>query len=482
MQEKPIGNHSYTDFIFTGFLGFSEYKPFLFITIFFMFLVAVVGNSVIIFVIKTQPSLHSPMYFLIFAIAIVDLSSPITFVPNIFLNLVLKLNGISLCGCLVQMFLIHFISSFESTILLVMAWDRYVAICNPLRYNDYMNSSTFYKLSVVFLIRNGLFMSLIVILASTLSFCFSNVIEHFCCEHMALVGLACGETTKNSIMGLVTIFCIPGVDLLCICYSYINIFFAVLKSASGKARQKAVHTCGTHLIVIFVTYLLAFCSFFAYRIRNSMAPDVHILVSLVYLLFPCCFNPIIYGVRTKEIREQILKMVNGKKIGPENIKVASITSCKLSSYIRIITVVIKTASVKVRQKAFHTCSTHLIVMFFFYLSGSVSFPQATDGQSPVVQRAIKNRQTRMVQEGIGNGLRVILHRIPCQVGNQTVPVQGYFSLSLWHLHLICDLPNPLQDLARHETVAVDPDQLCRIKLEPLSPEVIVRFCMTPAAC
>ncbi|XP_041116076.1 olfactory receptor 52D1-like [Polyodon spathula] len=325
MQEKPVGNHSYTDFIFTGFPGFSEYKPYLFIPFFLMFLVAVVGNSVIIFVIKTQTSLHSPMYFLIFAIAIVDLSLPMTFVPNMLLNLVLNLNGISLDGCLVQMFLIHFISSFESTILLVMALDRYVAICNPLRYNDYMNSSTFYKLSIAFLIRSGLLISVIVILASTLSFCFSNVIEHFYCEHMALVGLACGETTKNSIMGLVTIFCIPGVDLLCICYSYINIFFEVLKSASGKARQKAVHTCGTHLIVIFVSYLLAMCSYLAYRIRNSMAPDVHILISLLYILFPCCFNPIIYGVRTKEIREHILKMVKGKKIDPENIKVASIT-------------------------------------------------------------------------------------------------------------------------------------------------------------
>ncbi|XP_041116070.1 olfactory receptor 52D1-like [Polyodon spathula] len=325
MQEKPVGNHSYTDFIFAGFPGFSEYKPYLFIPFFFMFLVAVVGNAVIIFVIKTQPNLHSPMYLLIFAIAIVDLSLPMTFVPNMLLNLVLNLNGISLGGCLAQMFSVHLICSFESTILLVMAWDRYVAICNPLRYNDYINSSTFYKLSVAFLIRSGLLISLIVILASTLSFCFSNVIEHFYCEHMALVGLACGETTKNSIMGLVAIFFMPGVDLLCICYSYINIFFAVLKSASGKARQKAVHTCGTHLIVIFVTYLLSMCSYLAYRIRNSMAPDTHILISVLYLLFPCCFNPIIYGVRTKEIREHILKMVKGKKIDPENIKVVSIT-------------------------------------------------------------------------------------------------------------------------------------------------------------
>ncbi|KAK6486445.1 olfactory receptor 52E4-like [Huso huso] len=325
MQEKTVGNHSYTDFILIGFPGFSEYKPYIYIPFFLMFLVAVVGNSVIIFVIKTQTSLHSPMYFLIFAIAIMDLSAPITFVPNMFLNLVLNLNGISLGGCLVQMFFVHLISSFESTILLVMALDRYVAICNPLRYNDYMNSSTFYKLSVAFLIRNGLLVSLIIILASTLSFCFSNVIEHFYCEHMALVGLACGETAKNSIMGLLAIFCIPVIDLLCICYSYINIFCAVLKSASGKARQKAVHTCGTHLIVIFVSYLLALCSYLAYRIRNSMSPDVHILTSLLCILFPCCFNPIIYGVRTKEIREHILKMVKGKKIHPENIKVASIT-------------------------------------------------------------------------------------------------------------------------------------------------------------
>ncbi|MBN3297253.1 O52K1 protein, partial [Amia calva] len=290
-----------------------------------MFVVATIGNSVIIFTIKTGASLHSPMYVLICAIAVVDLTLPVLFIPKMLFSLLFDWNEIALSDCLVQMFFIHFLGSFESTILLIMALDRYIAICNPLRYNDYINMTTFLKLSVAAFIRSGLLISIIIILAGSLSFCLSNVIEHCYCEHMALVGLACGDTTKNSIMGLIVVFCIPGLDLLFIFFSYFKIFSAVFKAAAGKSRQKAIHTCGTHLIVILVSYTLALCSFLAYRFGKSISPDMHILISVTYNIFPCCFNPIIYGIRIKEIREKILRSIKITKCNVMSIKVTSIT-------------------------------------------------------------------------------------------------------------------------------------------------------------
>ncbi|MBN3297252.1 olfactory receptor 52K1-like [Amia ocellicauda] len=325
MQENPAGNISHTHFILIGFPGLYEYRRILSIPFFIMFVVAIVGNSVIIYTIKTGASLHSPMYILICALAIVDLTLPFVFIPEMLLSFLFDWNEISLKGCLVQMFFFHFLGSFESTILLIMALDRYVAICNPLRYNDYINMTTFHKLFVAAFIRVFFFITLIVILAGSLFFCLSNVIEHCFCEHMALVVLACGNTAKNSIVGLLGIFFIPGLDLLFILFSYCKIFSAVFKTSARKYHHKAIHTCGTHLIVIVVSYTFALCSFLVYRFRHSVTPDVHVLMSVMYGIFPSCLHPIIYGVRTKEIRDQILKTVKGSKTKVIFITIPSIT-------------------------------------------------------------------------------------------------------------------------------------------------------------
>ncbi|XP_069045844.1 olfactory receptor 52K1-like [Lepisosteus oculatus] len=325
LQGHAAGNTSYVDFILIGFPGIYQHRRLLSIPFFVMFLFAIAGNSTIIFVIKTGSALHSPMYVLINTLAIVNLILPVFFVPKMLLNFLFDWNEISLLGCLIQMFFIHFVNSFESTILLVMALDRYAAICKPLRYNDYINTSTFLKLSAAAIIRSGIFVSIVVILAGSLSYCLSNVIEHCYCEHMALVGLACGSTTKNSIMGLIGIVCIAGLDFLFICFSYLKIFSEVFKTGSGKSCQKAMHTCITHLIVLVASYTLALCSFIAYRFGKSIPPDVHNLISVMYIIFPSCFNPVIYGVRTKEIRDQILRTVRWTKSDVISSKVASIT-------------------------------------------------------------------------------------------------------------------------------------------------------------
>ncbi|XP_015196745.2 olfactory receptor 52K1-like [Lepisosteus oculatus] len=308
MAEYRTVNNSHTEFVFNAFTGLKEHRRLLFIPFFLTLVSSLVGNTLLIFIIKTQRSLHSPMYVLIAAIACVDLSVPIIIVPKMLLGFLFDWNEISLSGCLLQMFFTYFVCSFQSTILLWMSLDRYVAICIPLRYSDYMNNSTIFKLFVAAVLRNGSFVLIIVILASRLNFCLSNVIDHCFCEHMALVNLACGDTTRNSIVGLIAVFCIPSIDVVFIVISYVKIFFVVSKMASGKSRQKAIHTCGTHLIVIGTSYVFTMMPLLAYRIKSSMSTDIRVLLSIMYLLFPSFFNPLIYGIRTKEIKEQILKI------------------------------------------------------------------------------------------------------------------------------------------------------------------------------
>uniref|UniRef100_A0A8C4RV40 Olfactory receptor 52K1-like n=1 Tax=Erpetoichthys calabaricus TaxID=27687 RepID=A0A8C4RV40_ERPCA len=328
MQDIQKHNFSYNIFIFSGFPGFLEKRQLLFILFSLLFIWAVGANSVIIHTIRTEHTLQSPMYILIGTIAVIDLVIPMTFAPKMLLGFLFDWNEISLVGCLVQMCFVHLTTSFQSTVLLEMALDRYVAICNPLRYNDYINNSTLMKMFVAVVIRNSIFIIIFTVAAGYLTFCMSNVIENCYCDHMSLVSLACENTLKNNIMGLVAIFFITVVDLLFICFSYFKIFHAVLKAISGKAREKAIHTCSTHLIVIIVGYLLTLCSYLAYRVKNSISTDAHILVNVLCGILLSCFNPVIYGVRTKEIRKLIVWKMKGGKISSVSLTAQEITTEK----------------------------------------------------------------------------------------------------------------------------------------------------------
>ncbi|XP_066556148.1 olfactory receptor 52E8-like [Amia ocellicauda] len=291
---------------------------------FLMFVLSFLGNTVLIITITAGSSLHSPMYVLICINACVDLTLVIIFVPKMLLSFLFDWNGITLLGCLVQMFFIHFVGTFQSTLLLGMALDRYVAICIPLRYNDYINISSFLKFSTVVFFRNMFLVLLVVVLASRLSFCASNVIDDCFCQHMALVSLACGNTSINSIIGLLAVFCITVIDAVIFVITYIKIASDVFKTHSGKSHVKAIHTCGTHLIVAGVTLIFTMSSFLAYRFKNSLPPNIHNLISIMYLLFPSTLHPIIYGIRTKAITEQILKLFQCRRIEPISMKVSSI--------------------------------------------------------------------------------------------------------------------------------------------------------------
>uniref|UniRef100_A0A8C1V0X8 Odorant receptor, family A, subfamily 112, member 1 n=1 Tax=Cyprinus carpio TaxID=7962 RepID=A0A8C1V0X8_CYPCA len=296
MGDRSV-NFSFTEFQLIGFTDLKAYRPLLFIPFCIILVYTVFANGILIIIIAKERKLHAPMYILIGLIAALGFFAPIHFIPRMLVGFLWEMNTITRHECLIQMFCLHFFACFQSTIVLGMAVDRYFAIIYPLRYTLLFT-----------LIRSGTIMFTLVALAAPLSFCESNVIHHCYCDHMALVSLACDSISKNNAMGLVVIICFVGIDISVIFFSYVKILHVVLGAAAGEDRWKAFHTYGTHLMVMMCFYFVGSITFLSRNLNIPIPVDVNTFLGVMYIVFPASVNPIIYGVRTKEIRNALLKM------------------------------------------------------------------------------------------------------------------------------------------------------------------------------
>ncbi|XP_075118587.1 olfactory receptor 52K2-like [Leptodactylus fuscus] len=298
-------HYPYQEFILLGFPGFRESRYLLFIAFFLVYLVILVTNSVVIHTVRTESSLHAPMYVLIALLCAVHICGTTAILPKMLPGFLFHQNHISLVGCLLQMFFIYFFIMMDCNLLLMMALDRYIAICKPLHYSTIMTRNNLVLLTIAALVRSVSTLTPVVYLASRVDFCRSNTIRHFACEHMALLGLACGSIAKNKLVGLsIRIFnLVFEISLLSISYSCI---IRAAMSISAGMRHKSLQTCGTHILVIFIYFFFRLSSSIVYRVSRSASQDIHNLISAIYLLFPPLVNPLIYGLRTKEIRIRIL--------------------------------------------------------------------------------------------------------------------------------------------------------------------------------
>ncbi|XP_072472667.1 olfactory receptor 52P1-like [Notamacropus eugenii] len=261
----------------------------------------ILGNVTILAVIATEPILHKPVYLFLRMLSSMDLAVSITILPKLLAILWFGAGHISAAACLAQMFFIHAFCILESTVLLAMAFDHYIAICDPLHYATILTDTVISQIGLASVLHGFLLMFPFPFLIGRLSFCHSHVIPHTYCEHMAVVKLACGNTIPNRVYGLTTALLSIGVDVLFIGLSYVLIECAVLRLASHEARAKAMGTCGSHICVILISYTPAFFSFFTHHFGHHVPLHIHILLANVYLLFPPTLNPIVYGVKTKEI-------------------------------------------------------------------------------------------------------------------------------------------------------------------------------------
>ncbi|KYO36182.1 putative olfactory receptor 52P1 [Alligator mississippiensis] len=252
------------------------------------------------------------MYLFLAMLEITDLVVSTTTLPKILTIFWFNNRSININACLTQIFFIHSFSTMESGFFLAMAFDRYVAICNPLRHAAILTNRVIAKIGLGVVVRGAVLLSPHPFLLKWLPYCRTNVIAHTYCEFMALAKLACADTSSRRAYSLTVAFLTGGVDFVLIVMSYILILCTVFKLPSKAARLKSLGTCSSHVCVILVSYTPAFFSFLTHHFGHSMAPHIHIIIANIYVLVPPMMNPIIYGVMTKKIQERVLRVVYTK--------------------------------------------------------------------------------------------------------------------------------------------------------------------------
>ncbi|XP_053904194.1 olfactory receptor 52R1-like [Malaclemys terrapin pileata] len=299
-------------FILLGIPGLETAHVWTSIPFFTMYAIAILGNFTILFIVKMEPSLHEPMYSFLCMLGVSDLVVSTSIVPKMLSIFWFNSREIDFSACLTQMYFIHCFSVMGSGILVAMALDRYVAICDPLRYSTILTKPVVVKIGLAVVLRGCIIVLPHPFLARRWPYCRTNIIPHSYCEHIAVVKLACTDTRISSYYGLFVAFLVMGLDVFSITVSYVQILKAIFSLPTKDARHKTFRTCGSHLCVILVSYIPPLFSFLTHRFGHNVPQHFHILIANVYILVPPMLNPIIYGVSTKQIRDRLLRLFTHK--------------------------------------------------------------------------------------------------------------------------------------------------------------------------
>ncbi|XP_024058253.2 olfactory receptor 52N2-like [Terrapene carolina triunguis] len=296
-----------SEFILMGIPGLEAAHIWISIPFTTFYIMGLLGNFTLLFVIGKEQTLHKPMYLLLSMLALTEIGTSTSVVPKVLCIFWFNLKDITVGGCLTQMFFFHAGTVMHSAVLVTMAFDRYVAICYPLRYATIVTNTRIAKLGLVGLLRAFLLILPLPLLLSRQPFCANHIIAHTYCDHMAVAKLSCGDITVNRMYGLVIVFVVIMLDLTLIALSYGLIIRAVLRVSSKKAHQKAFSTCTAHISVMMMSYPSSLLSTLTYRFGQGIPPHVHIILANMYYLLLPMLNPIIYGAKTVELREKLLK-------------------------------------------------------------------------------------------------------------------------------------------------------------------------------
>ncbi|XP_076968220.1 olfactory receptor 52K1 isoform X2 [Tamandua tetradactyla] len=314
MSVSNITSTHPADFLLVGIPGLEHLHIWISIPFCFAYTLALLGNCTLLLIIQADSALHEPMYLFLAMLSGIDLVLSSTTLPKMLSIFWFRDREINFYACLVQMFFLHSFSIMESAVLLAMAFDRYVAICKPLHYTTVLTGPLIVRIGMSAVFRAVTLMAPLPFLLRRFHYCRGPEIAHCYCEHMAVVRLACGDTRFNNIYGIAVAMFIVVLDLLFVVLSYIFILRVVLQLASQEARYKAFGTCVSHIGAILAFYTPVVISSVMHRVARRAAPHVHILLANFYMLFPPMVNPIIYGVKTKQIREQVLGLFLGKNV------------------------------------------------------------------------------------------------------------------------------------------------------------------------
>ncbi|XP_054020957.1 olfactory receptor 14A16-like [Dryobates pubescens] len=299
---------SITHFLLLPFIGTRQLQLLHFWLFLAIYLAALLGNGLIITTIAWDHHLHTPMYFFLLNLALLDLGTISTTVPKSMANSLWDTRNISYTGCVAQVFLLSFFISAEYFLLTTMAYDRYVAICRPLRYETLLGSRVCVHLAAAACGCGVLYALLYTANTFSLPFCQGNAVEQFFCEVPQILKLSCSTSYLRELWLLVVSVYVGFFCFMFIVVSYVQIFRAVLRIPSQQGRHKAFATCLPHLAVVS---LFLTTGFFAYLKPSSISsPSLDLVVAVLYSVVPPAVNPLIYSLRNQELKAALNKVIH----------------------------------------------------------------------------------------------------------------------------------------------------------------------------
>ncbi|XP_007435040.1 olfactory receptor 12D3-like [Python bivittatus] len=300
------------EFILLGLKNDLELPYIVFAIFLLLYMATLVGNGAIVIVVLTEPRLHTPMYFFLANLSYLDIFYSTVTVPKMLQGFLTELQTISFNGCIVQLFFFYFLGSSEVILLGIMAYDRYIAICNPLRYTAIMRKELCILMAAAAW-STGFFHALMhAVVTARLPFCGPNLIEHFVCDIKPLLKLACGNTHLNLMLLSILISCVAMGPFIFILLSYLYIIaFLLFKVQSQRGWQKAFSTCGSHLTVVALLYVPVLFNYMLPTVGTSSQRDI--IITLIYSAVTPVLNPLIYTLRNQEVK-MAMKRILGRKI------------------------------------------------------------------------------------------------------------------------------------------------------------------------
>ncbi|XP_006132622.2 olfactory receptor 51G2-like [Pelodiscus sinensis] len=295
-------------FLLTGLPGQEDFHLWISIAFCLLYVISIVGNSVILFIVIKDPSLHEPMYIFLSLLALTDLSLSITTIPTILGIYVFNSKEITLDVCLAQLFFIHTLQCIESSVLLLMAFDRFIAICIPLRYTSILTLPRTLLMGLVSVLRAVASMFPLPLLLKRYRYCRSNVLSHSYCLHQDVMKVACSDIAVNYVYGMFTTLSTVGLDSLLILLSYVMILKTALSVVSHGKCLRALNTCVSHICAVLLFYIAEISLAIIHRYVKGSSHLLAVLVGYVSLLVPPLMNPIIYSIKSKHLRARIIRV------------------------------------------------------------------------------------------------------------------------------------------------------------------------------
>ncbi|XDV32108.1 hypothetical protein PO909_002997 [Leuciscus waleckii] len=299
-----VGNISFVkEFVIVGFPGLQpHYYGLVSALLFFVYVSTLMGNAVFFTLFVMTKSLQKPVYYFILNLVVCDVLFSTTTLPKIISRYWFQDGTISFLGCFVQMFFVHYLGGVCSLILAVMAIDRYAAICYPLQYHSIMTNSLIAPL-------------MIVIRAYPIPYCAENTIIHCYCDHVSITTLACTDRALYSVPALISALVTLMGSLAVIIFSYFSIFVAVIRISSSRGRMKTFSTCSPQLIIIALYFLPRCFIYLSGNIGIKFSTDLRLVIIMMYSLLPPMINPLIYCLRTEEVKKILRRQFQKRLIG-----------------------------------------------------------------------------------------------------------------------------------------------------------------------